>query len=133
MKVCIVLTILALERVLIIHTAGKALPFDGVYVNYKKTGLSSGNFQKIAAGETITVAVNAAKSYRLNGVKQAKVSAIQSFHYAKGEEAPAALEGLSFCADQTTGSVEVTPDQSVAAEYATLSNPDDNNRLRLVP
>lgn len=110
---------------MIVETAGKALPFDGVYVNYKRTGLNSDNFQKIAAGETITVAVNAAKSYKLKGVKQAKVSATQSFHYTTGDEAPAALEGLSFCADQTTGSVEVTPDQSVVAEYAIMS--DFNN------
>lgn len=103
-----------------VGTAGKALPFDGVYVNYKKTGLTSDSFQKIAAGETVTVAVNAAKSYKLDGLKQAKVSAVQSFHYAIGEKVPAALEGLSFCADQTTDSVEVTPDQSTVAEYAIM-------------
>lgn len=102
-------------------TAGNALPFEGVYVNYKKTGLASNNFQKITAGETITVAVNAAKSYKLKGVQKAKVSAVQGFRYAVGEVSPAALEGLSSCADQTTGTVEVTPDQSIVAEYATAT------------
>lgn len=116
---------------MIVDTAGNALPFDGVFVNYKKTGLSSDNFQKISAGETVTVAVNAAKSYKLKGVEQAKVSAIQSFHYATGDEAPAALEGLSFCTDQTTGSIEVTPDQSVVAEYAIMSYSDKTKGLKL--
>jgi deuterolysin len=91
-----------------------------VYVNYKKTGLTSSNFQKIAAGETITVSVNAAKSYKLKGVEQAKVSAVQGFRYAAGEEAPAALNNLSVCADQTTDSVEVTPDQSTVAAYVLI-------------
>jgi hypothetical protein len=116
-----------------IETAGNALPFDGLYVNYKKTGLGSDNFQKIAAGETVTVAVNAAKSYKLEGVKQAKVSAVQGFRYATGEEVPAALKDLSFCADQTTGSVEVTPDQNVVAEYAIISNSDNLQELKFAP
>lgn len=98
-----------------IKIAGNALPFEGVYVNYKKTGLTSDNFQKITAGETITVPVNAAKSYKLKGVQKAKVSAVQGFRYAIGEEAPATVQDLSSCADQTTGAVEVTPDQSIAA------------------
>lgn len=96
--------------------AGNALPFDGVYVNYKRTGLTADNFQAIEAGQTVTVPVNAAKSYKLNGVKSAKVSAIQGFRYATGAEAPSALKDLALCADQTTGSVDVTPDQATAAE-----------------
>ncbi|CAN9242047.1 unnamed protein product [Alternaria alternata] len=104
------------KDLLVADAAGNALPFEGVYVNYKKTGLTADNFQKITAGETITVPVNAAKSYKLKGVQKAKVSAVQGFRYAKGEEAPAALQDLSSCADQTTGAVEVTPDQSSAAE-----------------
>ncbi|KAJ8113039.1 hypothetical protein OPT61_g4739 [Boeremia exigua] len=106
----------ATKDLLVSDAAGNALPFDGVFVNYKKTGLSADNFQKIAAGETVTVAVNAAKSYKLKDVKHAKVSAIQGFRYATGEEAPTTLKDLSTCADITTGSVDVTPDQSVAAE-----------------
>ena len=114
------MTITCHEFILTVKTAGNALPFEGVYVNYKKTGLSSNNFQKIAAGETVTVAVNAAKSYKLKGVKKAKVSAVQGFRYTTGEAAPSSLQGLSSCADQTTGTVEVTPDQSTVAEYANL-------------
>lgn len=64
------------------------------------------------------MSVNAAKSYKLKGVKQAKVSAVQGFRYTTGEAAPSTLKGLTFCADQTTDSVEVTPDQSTVAEYA---------------
>ncbi|KAF2437487.1 deuterolysin metalloprotease [Karstenula rhodostoma CBS 690.94] len=108
----------ATKDLLVADAAGNALPFDGVYVNYKRTGLTSNSFQKIAAGETITVSVNAAKSYKLKGVHQAKVSAIQGFRYAAGEEVPSTLKELSACADQTTSSVEVTPDQStVAAQH----------------
>ncbi|KAJ4345336.1 uncharacterized protein N0V89_011466 [Didymosphaeria variabile] len=107
----------ATKDLLVADAAGKALPFDGVYVNYKKTGLTADNFQKIAAGETVTVSVNAAKSYKLQGVNQAKVSAIQGFRYATGEEVPSALKGLSFCADQATDSVEVTPDQSTHVSH----------------
>jgi deuterolysin len=102
-----------------------------VYVNYKKTGLTSSHFQKIAAGETITVSVNAAKSYKLEGVEQAKVSAVQGFRYASGEEAPAALRNLSVCADQTTDTVEVTPDQSTVAEYVQICHAVHAKRLTL--
>ncbi|KAJ4341959.1 hypothetical protein N0V95_007055 [Ascochyta clinopodiicola] len=106
----------ATKDLLVADAAGNSLPFQGIYVNYKKTGLDAGNFQKIAAGETVTVPVNAAKSYKLQNVKQAKVAAIQGFRYSTGEEAPVAFNDLSVCADQTTGSVEVAPDQSVVAE-----------------
>ncbi|KAH6638724.1 deuterolysin metalloprotease [Boeremia exigua] len=106
----------ATKDLLVADAAGNALPFEGVFVNYKKTGLGADNFQKISAGETVIVAVNAAKSYKLKDVKHAKVSAVQGFRYATGEEVPVSLEGLSVCADITTSSVDVTPDQSVAAE-----------------
>lgn len=99
------------------NAAGKALPFEGIYVNYKRTGLASTAFQKIEAGETITVSVNAAKSYKLDGVAQAKVTAIQGFRYATGAETPSSLKELASCADVTSGEVEVTPDQTTAAEY----------------
>lgn len=133
MQVCIPSNLTFPGTCVDVETAGKALPFDGVYVNYKKTGLVPDSFQKIAAGETVTIAVNAAKSYKLKGIKQAKVSAIQSFHYATGDEAPTALEGLSFCADQTTSSVEVTPDQNIVAEYAILSRSNILRELTLPP
>ena len=94
-----------------------------MFVNYKKKGLSADNFQKIAAGETVTISVNAAKSYKLQGVKHAKVSAIQGFQYAVGEATPSALKDLSTCADLKTDAVDVTPDQSTAAEYAYPPHP----------
>lgn len=61
--------------------------------------------------------MNPAKSYKLDGVSQAKVSAIQGFRYAVGTEAPSSLKDLSACEDVTSGEVEVTPDQATVAEY----------------
>lgn len=95
---------------------GNALPFDGVYVNYKRTGLAPSHFQAIEAGQTVTVTVNPAKSYKLKGIKQAKVSAIQGFRYTTGTEAPSALKDLTMCADMTSGTVEVSPNQATVAE-----------------
>lgn len=95
---------------------GNALPFEGVYVNYKRTGLAASSFQQIEAGQTVTVPVNAAKSYKLDGVSQAKVTAIQGFRYAVGTEAPSSFKDLAECEDLTSGEVEVTPDQSLVAE-----------------
>ncbi|KAF1975738.1 deuterolysin metalloprotease [Bimuria novae-zelandiae CBS 107.79] len=106
----------ATKDLLVADADGNALPFDGIYVNYKKKSLTSDNFQKIAAGETVTVSVNAAKSYKLQGIKHAKVAAIQGFQYAAGESAPSTLSELSVCADLKTDSVTVTPDQSAVAE-----------------
>lgn len=97
---------------------GNALPFEGVYVNYKRTGLAPSSFQQIEAGQTVTVPVNAAKSYKLSGVSQAKVTAIQGFRYAQGSETPSSLKDLAACEDVTSGEVDVTPDQSSVAEYA---------------
>jgi len=81
-------------------------------------------FQKIEAGQTVTVSVNAAKSYKLGGVKHAKVKAIQGFRFATGAEAPSSLKELATCADITSDSVEVTPDQTTAAEYAVRATLD---------
>lgn len=61
--------------------------------------------------------MNAAKSYKLNGVSQAKVTAIQGFRYAEGTETPSSLKDLAACEDVTSGEVEVTPDQATVAEY----------------
>lgn len=88
-----------------------------MYVNYKRTGLTPSSFQQIEAGQTVTVPVNAAKSYKLSGVSQAKITAIQGFRYAMGTEAPSSLKELAVCEDVTSGEVEVTPDQSSVAEY----------------
>lgn len=96
---------------------GNALPFEGVYVNYKRTGLAASSFQQIEAGQTVTVPVNAAKSYKLDGVSQAKVTAIQGFRYVEGTETPSSIKELAECEDVTSGEVEVTPDQATVAEY----------------
>lgn len=95
---------------------GNALPFEGVFVNYKRTGLSADAFQKIEAGQTVTVSVNAAKSYKLDSVAQAKVIAIQGFRYAAGDAVPSSFAELQSCADVSSGEVEVVPDQAAAAE-----------------
>jgi deuterolysin len=88
-----------------------------VYVNYKRTGLSPSSFQQIGAGQTVTVPVNAAKSYKLSGVPQAKVRAIQGFRYAVGSDVPSSLKELAVCEDVTSGEMVVTPDQASVAEY----------------
>jgi deuterolysin len=91
------------------------LPFAGVYVNYKRTGLTPDMFQTIAPGETVTTSVNAAKSYKLAGVKTAKVSAVQSFKYVTGTKAPTALKDLSACDAVSSDVVAITPDQTKVA------------------
>ncbi|KAF9872318.1 hypothetical protein CkaCkLH20_10145 [Colletotrichum karsti] len=106
----------ATKDLLVTDAEGNALPFEGIFVNYKRTGLPASSFQKIEAGETVTVSVNAAKSYKLSGVEQAKVTAIQGFRYATGAETPSSVVGLAACEDVTSGEVEVTPDQAVVAE-----------------
>ncbi|KAK1982508.1 deuterolysin metalloprotease [Colletotrichum cereale] len=106
----------ATQDLLVTDTEGTPLPFEGVFVNYKRTGLAASAFQKIEAGQTITVPVNAAKSYRLDGVNQAKVTAIQGFRYATGPDTPSSFKDLAACTDVTSGEVEVTPDQATVAE-----------------
>ena len=96
---------------------GNTLPFEGVYVNYKRTGLVASSFQQIEAGQTVTVPVNAARSYKLGGVSQARVTAIQGFRYAEGIETPSSLKDLAVCEDVTSGEVAVTPDQATVVEY----------------
>ncbi|KAL0936307.1 deuterolysin metalloprotease [Colletotrichum truncatum] len=106
----------ATKDLLVTDAEGNALPFEGIYVNYKRTGLAASSFQKIEAGQTITIPVNAAKSYKLHGIGQAKVTAIQGFRYATGTNTPSSFKELASCADLTSGEVEVAPDQAVAAE-----------------
>ncbi|KAJ0115948.1 deuterolysin metalloprotease [Diaporthe amygdali] len=106
----------ATKDLLVTDAEGNALPFEGVYVNYKRTGLAASSFQQIEAGQTVTVPVNAAKSYKLSGISQAKVTAIQGFRFANGTDAPSSFGELSACEDVTSGEVEVTPDQATVAE-----------------
>ncbi|KAF2636690.1 deuterolysin metalloprotease [Massarina eburnea CBS 473.64] len=100
---------------LLVSAEGQALPFEGIFVKYKNTNLPASVFQTIEAGQTITVPVNAAKSYKLSNVSKAKVSAVQGFLYATGST-PSSLKDLALCEDATSNEVEVTVDQTVAAE-----------------
>jgi deuterolysin len=68
-------------------------------------------FQTIAPGEKITTSVNAAKTYNLDGVATAQVSALQGFKYVTGSAAPSALKDTSFC-ESSSSTVAITPDQS---------------------
>lgn len=101
-------------------TDGTALPFEGTYVNYKRTGLDASMFQVIQPGETITASVNAAKTYKLAGVESAQISAIQGFKYVVGEVAPSTLKETTTCSDVTSSKMKIIPDQSTAAEYVPL-------------
>ncbi|GJC81505.1 neutral protease 2 SNOG_10522 [Colletotrichum liriopes] len=85
----------ATKDLLVTDAGGKALPFEGIFVNYKRTGLAASAFQKIEAGQTVTVSVNAAKSYKLSGIEQAKVTAIQGFRYATGTDTPSSFKELA--------------------------------------
>jgi deuterolysin len=96
-------------------TAGKALPFAGVYVNYKKSGLDDASFQTLQPGETVTTSVNAAKSYKLAGVETAHVTAVQGFRYVTGTAIPGSFKELSAC-EASSSSVAITPDQSKVAK-----------------
>ncbi|CAG8958007.1 hypothetical protein HYFRA_00000350 [Hymenoscyphus fraxineus] len=103
---------------LVADAAGAALPFEGVYVNYKKSDLSASSYQTLKPGETVTAEVNAAKTYKLAGIQSAAVTAIQGFKYVKGESIPFALKDMETesCAAVTSNTVNITPDQSVVAD-----------------
>jgi deuterolysin len=72
-------------------------------------------FQTIQPGETVTADVNAAKSYQLEGITTAQVTAVQGFKYVIGPTAPSALNEMTDCADVTSGTAVITPDQSTVA------------------
>lgn len=72
-------------------------------------------FQTIQPGETVTSDVNTAKTYNLEGVAQAKATAIQGFHYVVGETSPSTLAETEFCENEVSNSVDFTPDQSTVA------------------
>lgn len=88
-------------------------------------------FQTIQPGESVTASVNAAKTYKLGGVKSARVTALQGFKYVVGETAPDSLKGLSFC-EASSASYTITPDQSKADEdhiSKRLPAPPPNSRI----
>ncbi|KAH8878769.1 deuterolysin metalloprotease [Thozetella sp. PMI_491] len=105
----------ATKDLLVADESGELLPFAGVYVNYKRTGLGQEAFQTIQPGESVTTSVNAAKTYRLGGVASAKVTALQGFKYATGAVAPTSVGGLAVCDDVSSNTLAITPDQSTAA------------------
>lgn len=72
-------------------------------------------FQTLQPGESVTASVNAAKTYRLSGVKSANISALQGFKYVTGTTAPDSLKDVLFC-EASSDSYTITPDQSKAAE-----------------
>jgi hypothetical protein len=74
-------------------------------------------FQTLAPGQTVTASVNAAKTYNLAGLDEAKVSAIQGFRYATGSDVPASLKDLAVCDTVSSSEVTVTPDQITASSY----------------
>lgn len=106
----------ATKDLIVSDAAGNTIPFEGVYVNYKRTGLSPNMFQTLAPGESVTASVNAAKTHKLAGFKTAKISAIQGFKYAIGATAPDSIKDLAFCEATSSKTVTITPDQSKAAE-----------------
>jgi len=119
------------KDLLVSDAAGTALPFEGVYVNYKKTGLAPTMFQTLEPGAAVTVDVNAAKSYKLAGIDTASVTAIQGFQYVTGSVAPTTLKELTTCDDVTSSSVSITPDQSkVAAEHISKRSDEFNSRIK---
>ncbi|EAA28872.1 hypothetical protein NCU05908 [Neurospora crassa OR74A] len=105
----------ATKDLVVTDASGKALPFEGSYVNYKRSGVSPDMFQTLQPGESVTASVNAARTYRLSGVKSANISALQGFKYVTGTTAPDSLKDLSFC-EASSDSYTITPDQSKAAD-----------------
>ncbi|KAI1306403.1 Deuterolysin metalloprotease family-domain-containing protein [Xylaria venustula] len=121
----------ATKDVVVTDASGKALPFEGSYVKYRRVNIPSEMFQTIQPGETVTSSVNAATTYKLAGVESADVAALQGFHYVTGSTAPTSLKETSFC-EATSNSMTITPDQSkVAEEHLTArGEPAFNSRIQ---
>jgi hypothetical protein len=105
---------------LTLFLAGKTIPFEGVYINYKRSGLSSDMFQTLAPGESVTASVNAARTHKLAGIQTAQISALQGFKYVTGATAPDSIKDTAFCEAVSSNTVTITPDQSKAAGYVPL-------------
>jgi deuterolysin len=110
----------ATKDLLVVDAAGNDLPFEGSFVKYRRAGIAPEMFQTIQPGETVSTTVNAATTYRLAGVEEAHVSALQGFHYVTGTAAPTSLKETQFC-EATSNSMKITPDQSTVAEYVLAS------------
>lgn len=119
--------------IMVADEEGNDLPFEGLFVNYKRTDMAPSMFQTIQPGETVTSDVNTAKTYNLEGVAQAKATAIQGFHYVVGETSPSTLAETEFCENEVSNSVDFTPDQStVAGQLVTrdLAVEKSNSRIK---
>ncbi|ETS77898.1 hypothetical protein PFICI_09960 [Pestalotiopsis fici W106-1] len=101
--------------ILVADEDGNDLPFEGLFVNYKRTDMAPSMFQTIQAGETVSATVNTAKTYNLEGVAKAKAQAIQGFHYVTGSTAPKTIAETEFCENVTSDPVDFTVDQTTAA------------------
>lgn len=91
------------------------LQFEGIYVNYKRSGLAPEMFQVLLPGETVTTSVNAAKTYKLAGIATAQVTAVQGFKYVTGSTAPTSLKDMASCESVSSSTFTITPDQSKVA------------------
>ncbi|KAI0402714.1 Deuterolysin metalloprotease family-domain-containing protein [Xylaria palmicola] len=121
----------ATKDLLVSDASGKDLPFEGTFVKYRRTGIAPEMFQTIQPGETVQAEVNAATTYRLAGVGQAHVSALQGFHYVKGSTAPTTLKDTEYC-EATSNAMKIVPDQKkVTAEHLfARAEPVSNSRIQ---
>jgi deuterolysin len=90
-----------------------SLLFDCSYINHSLLRICK--LIRLQPGETFTTSVNAAKTYNLAGVAEAKVTALQGFKYVTGTTAPTSLKEMEFCQAVSSGTVSVVPDQSKVA------------------
>ncbi|KAI1354608.1 Deuterolysin metalloprotease family-domain-containing protein [Xylaria sp. FL0043] len=121
----------ATKDVVVTDASGKALPFEGSYVKYRRVNMAPEMFQTIQPGETVTSSVNAATTYKLAGVESAQVAALQGFHYVTGTAAPKSLKETEFC-EVTSNSMTIIPDQSKVAEehLSARAEPVFNSRIQ---
>jgi len=90
-------------------------------------------FQTLQPGENVTASVNAAKTHRLAGVKEAKITALQGFKYVTGDIAPTSIKDTQFCDAVTSQAKKIIPDQSKVAEYVLPSQYPPTNRINSRP
>ncbi|KAI1121129.1 Metalloprotease [Nemania abortiva] len=121
----------ATKDLLVADAAGNNLPFEGSFVKYRRAGIAAEMFQTIQPGETVNTEVNAATTYRLAGLEQAEVSALQGFHYVTGTTAPTSLKETEFC-EATSNSVKIAVNQKTAAAEHLLARgePVFNSRIQ---
>ncbi|KAH8689145.1 hypothetical protein BGW36DRAFT_421045 [Talaromyces proteolyticus] len=97
-------------RDVIVHDgSGDDLPFGGIYVNYRRTGLSASMFRTFQPGETVTRPVDVSGIYDLTGILTANVAAVQSFRYIVGDDAPTALAEMLSCPPTISNFRAITP------------------------